>query len=50
MNKIKNKFDIDRDKFFRSVKWTVNFIPSYLQRVENIDLSGEQYIWRNSRS
>ena len=40
MNKIKNKFDIDRDKFFRLVKWTVNFIPSYLQRVENIDLSG----------
>ena len=42
INKIRNTFDIERDKFFRLVKYTSNFIPPHLQRVENIDLSGSR--------
>ncbi len=39
INKVGNSFYIEREKFFDLVRCTSNFIPEYLQRIENIDLS-----------
>jgi uncharacterized protein YjbI with pentapeptide repeats len=44
MNKVKNTFQIEREKFFRLVRFSSNFIPEYLQRIENIDLSNSKII------